>query len=108
MTTRLRQLEKWFAERVEYKNLRKKYEKEGDPAKAEYFDRLQLVTKILLNSFYGVLGLKTFRFHDLDNAGAITATGQSVIKFSAKVINGSENSNSDIFFITYPKQCILF
>jgi len=41
----------------------------------------------LLNSFYGVLGLKTFRFHDLDNAGAITATGQSVIKFSAKVIN---------------------
>jgi hypothetical protein len=24
---------------------------------------------------------------DLDNAGAITATGQSVIKFSAKVIN---------------------
>jgi DNA polymerase elongation subunit (family B) len=48
---------------------------------------LQLTQKVLLNSFYGVLGLKTFRFHDLDNAGAITATGQSVIKFSAKVIN---------------------
>jgi DNA polymerase elongation subunit (family B) len=48
---------------------------------------LQLTQKVLLNSFYGVLGLKTFRFHDLDNAGAITAVGQSVIKFSAKVIN---------------------
>jgi DNA polymerase elongation subunit (family B) len=48
---------------------------------------MQLTQKVLLNSFYGVLGLKTFRFHDLDNAGAITATGQSVIKFSAKVIN---------------------
>jgi DNA polymerase, archaea type len=50
---------------------------------------MQLTQKVLLNSFYGVLGLKTFRFHDLDNAGAITSTGQSVIKFSAKVINAS-------------------
>ena len=80
-------LEKWFAERVEYKNLRKKYEKEGDEAKAEYFDRLQLVTKILLNSFYGVLGNPTFRFNDPDNAVAITSTGQQLIKFTADIGN---------------------
>ena len=78
-------LDKWFNERVEYKNLRKKYEKEGDEAKAEYFDRLQLVTKILLNSFYGVLGNPTFRFNDPDNAVAITSTGQQLIKFSKKI-----------------------
>jgi DNA polymerase elongation subunit (family B) len=80
-------LDKWFNERVEYKNLRKKYEKEGDEAKAEYFDRMQLVTKILLNSFYGVLGNPSFRFFDPDNAIAITSTGQQLIKFTADIGN---------------------
>lgn len=80
-------LDKWFNERVEYKNLRKKYEKEGDDAKAEYYDRMQLVTKILLNSFYGVLGNPGFRFFDPDNATAITSTGQQLIKFTADIGN---------------------
>jgi DNA polymerase elongation subunit (family B) len=78
-------LEKWFDERVKYKNKRDEYEVGTEEYK--FYDALQLTQKVLLNSFYGVLGLKTFRFHDLDNAGAITAVGQSVIKFSAKVIN---------------------
>ena len=78
-------LEKWFDERVEYKDKRDEYEVGTEDYK--FYDALQLTQKVLLNSFYGVLGLKTFRFHDLDNAGAITATGQAVIKFSAKVIN---------------------
>ena len=78
-------LEKWFNERVEYKDKRDEYEVGTEQYK--FYDALQLTQKVLLNSFYGVLGLKTFRFHDLDNAGAITATGQSIIKFSAKVIN---------------------
>ena len=80
-------LDKWFNERVEYKNLRKKYEKEGNDAKAEYYDRMQLVTKILLNSFYGVLGNPGFRFFDPDNATAITSTGQQLIKFTADIGN---------------------
>ena len=80
-------LEKWFKERVDYKNLKKKYEKEGDKAKAEYFDRLQLVTKILLNSFYGALGNAGFRFFDPDNAVAVTSTGQQLIKFTADIGN---------------------
>jgi DNA polymerase elongation subunit (family B) len=78
-------LEKWFDERVKFKNQRDEYEVGSEQYK--FYDAMQLTQKVLLNSFYGVLGLKTFRFHDLDNAGAITATGQSVIKFSAKVIN---------------------
>ena len=80
-------LDNWFNERVEYKNLRKKYEKEGNKEQAEYFDRMQLVTKILLNSFYGVLGNPTFRFFDPDNAVAITSTGQQLIKFTADIGN---------------------
>lgn len=78
-------LEKWFDERVTYKEKRDEYEVGSEDYK--FYDALQLTQKVLLNSFYGVLGLKTFRFHDLDNAGAITAVGQSIIKFSAKVIN---------------------
>lgn len=78
-------LEKWFDERVLYKNKRDEHEVGSEQYK--FYDALQLTQKVLLNSFYGVLGLKTFRFYDLDNAGAITATGQSVIKFSANVIN---------------------
>jgi DNA polymerase elongation subunit (family B) len=78
-------LDTWFAERVDFKNKRDEYEVGSEQYK--FYDALQLTQKVLLNSFYGVLGLKTFRFYDLDNAGAITSTGQSVIKFSAKVIN---------------------
>ena len=78
-------LETWFDERVTYKNKRDEHEVGSEDYK--FYDALQNTQKVLLNSFYGVLGLKTFRFHDLDNAGAITATGQSVIKFSQRVIN---------------------
>ena len=78
-------LETWFDERVTYKNKRDEYEVGSEDYK--FYDALQNTQKVLLNSFYGVLGLKTFRFHDLDNAGAITATGQNVIKFSQRVIN---------------------
>lgn len=78
-------LEKWFDERVIYKDKRDTFEVGSEEYK--FYDAMQLTQKVLLNSFYGVLGLKTFRFYDLDNAGAITAVGQSIIKFSARVIN---------------------
>ena len=78
-------LEKWFDERVIFKDKRDTFEVGSEEYK--FYDALQLTQKVLLNSFYGVLGLKTFRFHDLDNAGAITAVGQSIIKFSGRVIN---------------------
>jgi DNA polymerase elongation subunit (family B) len=80
-------LDTWFDNRVEYKNLMKKYTKEGDVAQANYYDRRQHVQKILLNSVYGVLGLPIFRFYDLENAEAVTSTGQDVIKTSAKFLN---------------------
>ena len=80
-------LDIWFNQRVEFKSLMKKYKKEGDDEQADYYDRRQHVQKILLNSIYGVLGLPIFRFYDLDNALAVTSTGQDVIKASAKCIS---------------------
>jgi DNA polymerase elongation subunit (family B) len=80
-------LDKWFSERIEYKKLMKKYKQEGNAELADYYDRRQHVQKILLNSIYGVLGLPIFRFYDLDNALAVTATGQDIIKTSARFIS---------------------
>ena len=80
-------LDQWFKERVEYKNLMKKYKNEGNTELAEFYDRRQHIQKIFLNSLYGVLGLPIFRFFDIDNALAVTATGQDVIKKSAWFAN---------------------
>lgn len=74
---------KWFNERSEYKALREKYGKAGNEAMEIFYDQQQLITKILLNSFYGVLLLNSFRFYDKDNGEATTLTGQSVIHYAA-------------------------
>ena len=84
-------LRKWFDERGEYRNLSKKFYDAGDKEKSEYFERRQYLQKIVLNSLYGVLGLPTFRFYDVDNAEAVTYTGQSLIKFTKKAANAYYN-----------------
>ena len=84
-------LRKWFDERVEYRKLSRKFHEEGDKEKSDYFDRRQYLQKVLLNSLYGVLGLPVFRFYDVDNAEAVTYTGQSLIKFTKKIANNYYN-----------------
>ena len=84
-------LRKWFDERVEYRKLSKKFYEQGDKEKSDYFDRRQYLQKIILNSLYGVLGLPSFRFYDLDNAEAVTYTGQALIKFTKKISNSFYN-----------------
>jgi len=66
-----------------------------------------LVQKILLNSLYGVLGLPAFRFYDVDNATAVTTTGQTVIKSTADMANikynkelNTPNADSNIYIDT--------
>jgi DNA polymerase elongation subunit (family B) len=80
-------LNKWFAERKEYKKLMDEHRKAGDDEQAEFYNRRQHIQKIFLNSLYGVLGLPIFRFYDLDNAAAVTLSGQDVIKTSAKFLS---------------------
>ena len=77
----------WFDKRVEYKNEMKKFGKAGNDEKYKFFAQRQLVQKIMLNSLYGVLGLPAFRFYDVDNAEAVTLTGQAVIKTTEKIAN---------------------
>jgi DNA polymerase elongation subunit (family B) len=44
------------------------------------WSNFQMVRKICLNSLYGALGNTYFRYYKLDNAEAITLTGQVAIQ----------------------------
>ena len=100
-------LDLWFKQRVEFRKLEKKYGQEGDKEKYAFYGKRQLVQKILLNSLYGVLGLPAFRFYDIDNAEAVTLTGQTVIKSTADMANikynkelGTPDADSNIYIDT--------
>ena len=80
-------LDVWFNDRLKYKNLMKKYTREGNEELANFYDKRQHIQKIFLNAMYGCLGLPVFRFYDVDNAEAVTTSGQDVIKNSAKYLN---------------------
>jgi DNA polymerase elongation subunit (family B) len=87
--------------------LEKKYAKEGNKEQYAFYGKRQLVQKILLNSLYGVLGLPAFRFYDVDNAEAVTTTGQTVIKNTANMGNikynkelGTKDIDSNIYIDT--------
>ena len=77
----------WFDKRVEYKDLMKKYGKANNDDLYKFYNKRQLVQKIMLNSLYGVLGLESFRFFNITNAEAVTSTGQTVIKTTEMIAN---------------------
>lgn len=78
-------LEEWFEERLHYKNKMKEY-LVGSPEYL-YYDRKQLITKILLNSLYGVLLLPSFRYYSKLSGESVTLSGQTVIKFADHIAN---------------------
>jgi len=80
-------LDKWFLERVHYRQLASEYSKKGDKEKEAFYDRRQKREKIFLNSCYGVLGLPIFRFYDKDNAESVTLSGQTIIRGTEKIVN---------------------
>lgn len=51
------------------------------------FDIKQKSTKIMMNSLYGAFGSQYFRYYDLENAIAVTATGQFIIQYIQKGLN---------------------
>lgn len=80
-------LSKWFQERKDMRKKAADCRKGGDMEGYFFNNQRQQVWKILLNSMYGVLGLPVFRFYDVDNAEAVTTTGVTIIKTTAKAIN---------------------
>jgi DNA polymerase elongation subunit (family B) len=84
-------LNKWFDERVIYKNKMKKAYKAGDKTLGEKYHLMQYTMKILLNSLYGATALKGFRYGSIILSEAITLTGQRIIQESALCVNRHMN-----------------
>jgi DNA polymerase elongation subunit (family B) len=82
----------WYDERDKFKSMMKTHKNEGNHTLTQLYFTKQLSKKNLLNSFYGVLAIASCRFFDIDNAEAITSTGQQLIKFSAKAANHVYNT----------------
>jgi DNA polymerase elongation subunit (family B) len=91
-------MESKYNDRKSFKDKAKEYsklaDKETDPSKKKEYENLsakynglQLARKIQLNSAYGALGNLWFRWFDLDNAEAITMTGQLAIRWVARAVN---------------------
>lgn len=84
-------LDKWFDERVLYKNEMKKAYKAGDIVSGEKYHLLQYTMKILLNSLYGALALPNFRYGNVILAECTTLSGQRIIQESALCANRHMN-----------------
>lgn len=77
-------LENWYATRKMYQKMMRE---EKDPIKQVYYDKLQYVYKIKLNSFYGALSNLYFRFYDLRMGESTTGTGRMILKHQCAKVN---------------------
>jgi DNA polymerase elongation subunit (family B) len=91
-------IQKLYDERVKFKQKQIKAEQELElsGSKSEQYDiekrialakNQQMALKILLNSLYGAIGNKWFRYFDMRIAEGITLTGQATIKWGEKYLN---------------------
>jgi DNA polymerase elongation subunit (family B) len=55
------------------------------------FENQQMAIKIMMNSLYGALGNKWFRYNDISMAEAITLSGQMAIRWAEKTVNEHMN-----------------
>jgi DNA polymerase elongation subunit (family B) len=98
-------IEAMYDERVQIKkkmiDAKKALEKADKTNKSEVYaierdiatyDNQQMTVKILLNSLYGALGNKYFRYFTMEIAEGITLTGQFIIKWAEKNVNAYLNN----------------
>ena len=77
-------LTRWYSERKETQKLAK--EAYGTD-KFDYYDKRQLVRKILLNSAYGALLNEHCRFYDKRIGQSVTLSGRQIVKHMMSTIN---------------------
>ena len=86
--------QKFFDDRQKYKKLMKKAEQEYEDTKnpklkndIAKFNNFQMARKIQLNSLFGAIGNKWFRYFDERIAEAITLSGQLIIRDTGKAVD---------------------
>ena len=78
-------LSRWYSERKSLQAKLKEVIASGDKKQEEYWDKRQLIKKILLNSLYGVMLQSSSRFFDKRIGQSTTLSGRQVVKhMSAK------------------------
>ena len=88
----------YYSERTQVKkkmlSIKQEYEKTKNPALEAEINQLennQMAIKILLNSLYGALANKYFKYFDNALAESVTLTGQLSIKWAERAINSEMN-----------------
>lgn len=88
----------FYAERAQVKKEMIQWQKEQQKGNSKEIEKQiatlnnkQMAVKILMNSLFGAIGNKWYRYFDLKVAEAITTTGQHVIKECEKAINEEMN-----------------
>lgn len=69
----------------------------------DYYDRIQYLKKILLNSVYGVFGNRKFRFFDIRIAESTTNTGKDILMHMARAIADAIDGE-----YTYPSESPIY
>jgi DNA polymerase elongation subunit (family B) len=80
-------LKRWYAERKEMQAKLKECIKAGNKIEEEYWDKRQLVKKILLNSLYGAILNPGCRFFDNRIGQSTTLTGRAIARHMAGKVN---------------------
>ena len=102
-------IQKYYEERVDIKKemLELKQEYESTPTKSlsnriSHLDNQQMSIKILMNSLYGALGNRWFRYFDQRVAESITLGGQLSILWAERTVNKEMNklmSTDDVDYV---------
>lgn len=109
-------IETMFANRLNFKKLAKKAKDDLEHCHDETqksklindvsrFDLKQKAVKISMNSLYGAIGNEYFRFFDVDNAEAVTLTGQYIIQYIERACDKFMNELMGTKGIQYVVYC---
>lgn len=94
-------LAEWYSMRKKYQAMKGQALDSGDYDKAGYYDRLQYVYKIKLNSLYGALTNLYFRFYDLRMGESTTGTGRVILRHQCRMVAKTLEGNYDVDFPLY-------
>ena len=82
-------LSRWYTERKATQKQAKEADAAGDKELHAYYDKRQLVRKILLNSAYGALLNEHCRFYDKRIGQSVTLSGRQIVRHMMSQINQS-------------------
>lgn len=94
-------LTEWYNTRKQYQAMANEADARGDKDLANYYDRLQYVYKIKLNSLYGALTNLYFRFYDLRLGESTTGTGRMILKHQCRKVAELLDGSYDVDFPLY-------